>query len=275
MTVKPLTHIPFNTIITCFLNAFEHYFVKMPVDPDYYKKRWEAAKVNFDLSYGMFDDEKLTGFIIHGIDNRNGRRIAFNTGTGVLPEYRGRKIVKSIYEYALPDLAQKGITASVLEVIKENEVAIKAYKSVGFTICKHYKCFKGKINPENNHPVHLKEIDPKAMDWNSLDNQHTYSWDNHSNSVKEGNYRYFQSWHQEYLESYVIMTPLNGYIAQFDLLKPGEGAWERLFSGIRSISETVRINNVDERLTEKINCLKAIGLENTVDQYEMELRIET
>lgn len=272
MTVKPLTHVPFNALITCFLNAFEHYFVKMPVDPDYYKKRWEAARVNFDLSYGMFDHEKLIGFIIHGIDNREGRRIAFNTGTGVLPEYRGRKIVKSIYKYALPDLAQKGITDCTLEVIKENEIAIKAYESVGFTICKHYKCFNGKINLGDDHSAQLKEIDPEAMDWNSLGNQHTYSWDNHMNSVKEGGYRYFQVWHQEYPESYVIMTP-NGYIAQFDLLKPGKGAWKRLFSGIKSISETVKINNVEEKLTAKINFLQAIGLENTVDQYEMEFKI--
>ena len=97
MIVKHLGHTDFNTIMACFLSAFENYFVKMPTDPKYYKQRWKAAKVNFNLSYGMFDNDKLVGFIINAIDERYGEYIAFNTGTGVIPEYRGQKIVKSIY----------------------------------------------------------------------------------------------------------------------------------------------------------------------------------
>ena len=89
MIVKNLEKIEFDIIVDCFLKSFENYYVKLPTDKNYYKNRWRLAKVDYALSYGMFDDEKLVGFIISAIDKRNGEKIAFNTGTGVLPEYRG------------------------------------------------------------------------------------------------------------------------------------------------------------------------------------------
>ena len=104
MTVKHLGDTDFDTIMACFLSAFDNYFVKMPTDYNYYRKRWKASKVDFNLSYGMFDNDQLVGFIIHAIGRRHGEYIAFNSGTGVIPAYRGKKIVKTIYEFAIPEL---------------------------------------------------------------------------------------------------------------------------------------------------------------------------
>jgi len=64
MEIKSLAHSSFEAIVDSFLSAFEGYFVKMPEDKEYYRKRWAAAKVDFDLSFGMYDQEQLVGFII-------------------------------------------------------------------------------------------------------------------------------------------------------------------------------------------------------------------
>ena len=132
MTVKNLSDISIDELLDSFLSAFENYFVKMPSDRNYYVERWKAAKVDFNFSYGMMDKGKIIGFIIHAIDKRAGILTAFNTGTGVIPAYRGKRIVKSIYEYALEDLWQNGIEKSTFEVITKNNVAIRSYESVGF-----------------------------------------------------------------------------------------------------------------------------------------------
>jgi len=63
-------------------------------------------------------------------------------------------------------------------------------------------------------------------------------------------------------------------LAQLDLLNTKNNGWNRLFSAIKQISTTIKINNVDERLKEKVNQISAIGLENKVNQYEMELIIK-
>ena len=56
MVIKKLGNVRFETIINCFLKSFENYFVELPTDANFWKKRWETAKVDYNLSYGMFDE---------------------------------------------------------------------------------------------------------------------------------------------------------------------------------------------------------------------------
>lgn len=274
MTVQNLSNISFEELLNCFLKAFENYYVKMPTDRNHYKERWKATKVDFNLSYGMFDKGKLIGFIIHAIDNRNGTLTAFNTGTGVLLEHRRKGIVNSIYEYAFKDLEQNGIEKIKLEVITENKIAIRSYETIGFEICKNFKCFSGSIKPKNTEQIELEKIELNNIEWEKLPNQDLYSWDNQKKSLIKGNYNYFQVLNNKEAESFFIIKPDSGYLAQLDLLNNKNDGWARLFSAIKQISTTIKINNVDERLKEKVNQLSAIGLENKINQYEMELKIK-
>ena len=273
MEVRKLENIEFEIIIDCFLKSFDNYFVEIPTDKNYYKERWKRAKVNYTLSYGMFHGEKLVGFIINATDERNGIKIAFNTGTGVLPEYRGKGIVKSIYDYAIPDLKINGISKCSLEVIIENLKAIKAYQSIGFKICKTFNCFSGDIKLTLNEKTAINKVDYNAFDWKDLPNQDLYSWDFHSKVIKNGDYNYYQITKENFVESYFVINPKNGYLAQFEILKESNGCWNRLFSEIKEISNSIKVINVDNRLNKKIEYIKTIGLSNTVNQYEMEMDI--
>ncbi|MEW7292083.1 GNAT family N-acetyltransferase [Aquimarina sp. 2304DJ70-9] len=271
MQVKNLEQIDFSIIMECFLKAFENYFVKMPIEHDYYKKRWKTAGVRLDLSYGMFDGNTLVGFIINAIDERNGKLIAFNTGTGVLPEYRGQYIVRSIYQFALPELQKHRVSECRLEVIKDNKKAIKIYEGIGFTITKSFKCYHGDFLLKNKvQDFELKTVESSYFDWKTLQ-QNTYSWDNYYTTVTKGTYDYYIISVQGNSDSYFIMNPENGYISQFNVLRESTNNWIRLFTAIRSVSKTIKINNVDEVLKEKIDVLEEIGLKNTVDQYEMKM----
>ena len=274
MTVKNLSTISFNELLDCFLLAFENYFVKMPSDRNYYKERWKAANVDYNLSYGLFDQGKLVGFIIHAIDKRNGIVTAFNTATGVIPEYRGKKIVKSIYNYALQDLAKHGIQKSTLEVITKNNIAIKAYEGVGFKISKNFKCFEGEIKIENDEEFEVEQIALKNINWNTLPNQQYYSWDFQKETLLKGNNSFFQVLRNKKPESFFIINSDTNYIAQFDVLHTKNKGWNRLFTAInKQVSGNIKIINVDERLEDKLNCINSIGLKHLVDQYEMELNI--
>lgn len=271
MKITSLGNTPFEEIVECFLKAFENYFVSFPNDPEYFRNRWKTAGVRYDLSYGMFDDEKLVGFIIHAIDHRNGALTAYNTGTGVLPDYRGRKIVQRIYEYALPDLRTNGVAKCSLEVIRENEPAIKAYARIGFKICRNYKCFRGKAEVSAKIPPDLKKVTLDETDWFSLSDQSNYSWDNHLNSVRNGNYSYFIIGDKAKPSAYFIINPGTGYVAQFDCFD--EERWTDLFAAMKSVSELLTILNVEENFQEKIEQMEKAGLKNSIDQYEMEMKI--
>lgn len=274
MTIRSLDTIPFETLMECFNVSFENYFVPMSTDLNFWEARWAEAKVDYNLSFGMFENETLIGFIINAIDTRNGHKIAFNTGTGVLPEHRGKKIVKKIYAHALGEFKKNEITKCSLEVITTNERAIKSYQSIGFQITRTLKCFSGVISSKKDSSLTIIEKKLSEIKWDQLPNQSLYSWDNQTNSVLKGPYQYFQILNYGQPESYFICNPDNGYIAQFDVLSSNNLAWERLFLGIRSISETIKINNVDAQLIDKIEALKSNGLKNTIDQYEMELPLK-
>ena len=273
MEVKCLENIGFDIIIECFLKPFENYYVEMPKDLDFYRERWNYAKVDFKLSFGMFDNQNLIGFIINGIDRRNGVSIAFNTGTGVLPEFRRRKIVKRIYDFAIPKLKSNGIEKCLLEVISENIIAIKSYQDVGFKKTRILKCFNGQIETRE---MNVKVVEKKlsSIDFDSLPNQDFYSWDNHKASIKENKkYRFFQIEDRGIMNSYFIINDKNGYLAQFDLVEDGKQNWNKLISGIRGVTKKVKINNVDAKFQKKISILKSSGLTNTIDQYEMEMAL--
>lgn len=273
MTVRNLNKVSFDELVDCFLLAFQNYYVKMPTNKDYYEQRWKAAKVDFNLSYGMFDHEHLIGFIINGIDTRFDVKTAFNTGTGVIPEYRGRRIVHSIYDYAINDLRSNGIKKSTLEVITKNDKAIRAYTSVGFKITKEYMCFAGTIKISNVPSLELKEMSIKNFDFTKLPNQQFYSWDFQKETIKEGNYVLYYVMNNDILESYFIINPENNSLAQFDILNEGKMGLSNLFAAIKKISNEVKIINVDKRLVDKLQTINQIELQNTVNQYEMEIEI--
>jgi len=275
MFVTNLAKFSFDTLLACFLTAFEGYFVTMPTDSEYYKERWAAAMVDFKYSYGMFDGERLVGFVLHGIDVRNEIPTAYNAGTGVIPEYRGKKVVKSIYDHAFNDLAKRGIEKVILEVITKNTIAIAAYKSIGFKTRRSYKCFKGNITIDPTIVPEFEELDMKTIPWQNLPNQHLYSWDNQTESLLAGNYRFFQVLHGQQAESFFIINPKQHYLAQFDVFIKNDGTWERLFAAIAKISKSIKVNNISTTLHEKWQQLFAVGLENTIDQYEMEIPLTT
>lgn len=273
MTVTDLSAVSFDELLDCFLPAFDNYYVKMPSDRDYYRNRWKAARVNFRLSYGIFDEGKLVGFIIHAIDKRNGIFTAFNTGTGILPAYRGRRLVQSLYAYALKDLKAHGVEKSTLEVITENNRAIRAYQSAGFKVSKNYRCFTGDIRTAGDDVPEVREVPLKEVDWEMLPNQQYYSWDFQKETILQAPYRYFQLMEKGLPESFFIINPGTKMVAQLDVIRQDPGAWQRLFAAIQALCGSIRVINVDERLTDKMEQLRLAGLENSLNQYEMELSL--
>lgn len=272
MVVKSLEHVNIEQIIDCFLLSFENYFVKMPPDRNFYKQRWQTTHVNFKLSFGMFDGERLVGFILLIVDYRNGRKTAFNTGTGVIPDYRGQKIVATIYQKALGELKKNGITFSALEVITKNIYAIRSYESIGYKICRYYKCFSGEIQLEKATSVTITAVDLKDVDWSNLPHQQYYSWDNQATSIqKNEKFQFYEVSTNHKAVGYFILLSNSGYLAQLEVYFEDPMNWNHMFSGISKLTTKIMINNVDDRQIEKCQALLSVGLVNTIDQYEMEM----
>lgn len=273
MEIRNLTSIPISEIITCFLEAFDGYFVKLPKETSYYEKRWKNAKIRFDLSFGMFDKNRLVGFILNGIDHRKGEYMAYNAGTGVIPAYRGNRIVKAIYEKAIPELRENEISMCILEVIKENIAAIKAYESCGFSIAKSYLCFNGELRSSTSSDIQLQQQKLSKVNWDQLPNQEYYSWEYQHQSLSEEDFSFFTVMHKGTKVGYFIINTARNHLAQLEVFESNPQNWDALFNGISSLTTEVRIINVDERQQEKVAQIIANNLQNSIDQFEMELKL--
>jgi len=272
MKIRNLKDTPFEEILICFFEAFSDYFVKLPTSPTYWEKRFEAARVNYEFSYGVFDDEKLVAYIIHGTDMHNDILTAFNTGTGVLPDYRGKKLVDQMYAFGLPQMKAIGIGKCMLEVIQENARAIKVYERIGFSKTRNLKCFTGKVKPTKPQ----SGVQPLSMELvSNMDNpnEHFYSWDNSIDAIQNSgdSYQAYSPVNGKGLPiGFFIIDPTTGYLAQ---LESSTENFDYLINGIAQVSEQVKLNNVDERRQELIQNLTNAGFTNTIDQYEMEMML--
>ncbi len=273
MQIKPLTNIPIPQIVECFTEAFADYAVKMPSSPQFWAKRWKWARIDYSLSFGVFDEEKLVAFIMNGVDQHEGMLTAFNTGTGVLPAYRGQQWVDKMYDCALPLFEKKGVQKLLLEVLQTNQRAIRVYERIGFKITRDLHCFKGTLK-KATEKLSIKRIDSEFTLQKENLNHHFYSWDNRNEAIRTDPDA-FQSFlvfgkDGENIGRFTIV-PSTGYLVQYEA--PNDH-FEILLNGVALVNTEIKVNNVDSRRKELIDYFLEAGLQSTVQQYEMECMLK-
>lgn len=269
MEIKNLTSIPVEEVIACFLTAFENYFVKLPVDINYWRNRFITARVDWQLSFGMFDGEQLVGFIINGIDNHDGKLTAYNTGTGILPKYRGKAIVDQLYAHAIPQLKKRGVEKCLLEVICENQRAIKVYERIGFRTSRELSSFRGTL-PENPSGKRLQKCHfSEALELGLYRPQH-YSWDNSAEAVKISvNVKTYCYRPEDSPKAYLVIDTA-GNIMQLETKNEN---YMDLLTAAGAIAREVQLKNVNQDRRGLIETLENLHFFNTINQYEMEMYI--
>lgn len=276
MIVRTLKQTHPGDVVNCLVVAFENYYVKVSTDYDYWINRWKAARVDYSMSAGIFDDNKLVGFILHGIDtDENGTLTAFNCATGILPEYRKRGFVQELYQYLFPALQAGGVEKCGLEVITQNDIACQSYERAGFEVKKRYKCFFGKLEPTGALGGLLAFTKTAKPNWGSYANMKRckFSWEHNDKAVNAAGEDAFDFWELydgTQISGYAILRP-NGHIVQFGAV--ADAYMHPLFDGIAGVTTQVRIVNIEETATDTCDFLISRLLKNTIDQYYMEYSI--
>ncbi len=266
IVIKNLTHSSITELVECLLESFKGYFVPMPSDVSFWKARFKHARVDYSLSWGAYDDQKLVAFIIHAVDHQEGQLCAYNTGTGVLPSYRGQGLVDTLYETGMPKLKERGVERCFLEVICENQRAIKVYERIGFERQHRLYCFKGTLAERTDAPT-IQKTELSELEARHVKNH--YSWDNQFASIKRAgkiHQCYYIMTANEEAMGYFIINPRSGYISQVESFT---GDWAPIFNAIGSYFRNFKINNIHSDRIELIQFLQYSGMENTINQYYM------
>ncbi len=271
MEIKNLKNTSYDVIVECLSKSFKGYFVQIPSEVSFWKNRFKNARVDKSLSWGVFNGDDLVGYVMNGIDIDKGELTAFNTGTGIIEDFRGNKLVDKMYEFGIPKLKEKGVTRCTLEVIDNNYRAIRVYERTGFKITRRIKCYKGVLQKKEGVKIKVTKID--KLDFTN--SEELYSWDHNIKAVKTAGSQYtsFQVYdlkNNDLVAGHFIINPANGYIAQMEAY---DGNWELIFNGISQISTEIKINNIDEERKDLIAHLNHLGIENVIDQFEMEMKL--
>src|SRR5678809_1467020 len=99
ITVQSLACTDVQILRNCFNSCFQHYYVPLQFGKEQFADKITTEAIDLKLSFGLFDDDTLIGFIIHGIDTVGNQKVAYNAGIGILPEYRGYKLSYLLYEH--------------------------------------------------------------------------------------------------------------------------------------------------------------------------------
>ncbi len=277
MKIKTLQGVDVANILQAFNGAFSDYFVPFQLTLEQLKTKMNVDKINLDYSVGVFDGEKLVAVILHGVDYLEGKKVVYNGGTGVIPEYRGQALTRQMYEFILPILQKQSIDYLILEVVSKNIPAIKTYQKVGYEIIKELKCYKGKINTSAPSPTITIQKMP-SYDWPLIQSFWDFSptWQNSKNALdflKDSN-QAIGAYHDGQLVGYVIYNKKGGKIQQFAVDKKfrRQKIATNLFNYIsKEQNNNWSIINVDSTATGTNAFLSKIGLENHINQLEMRL----
>lgn len=283
ISYKTLEDTPIENIHETFIDAFSDYQVKIDLPLWKLENMLNRRGYNAKVSMGAFDKEKLVGFILNGLRIWNNKRTVYDTGTGVVQEYRKQGITTTMFEDAKEILINNGVECYLLEVIKTNTAALELYKKQGFEIVREFECLQ--LNKSNYKGTSTYEVEHVASFseemWNELMSLWDVlpSWQNSINSiknVKEG-FIYSVVRNKDSIIGYGIIDKNTGDIPQIAVHKDyrGKGIGMSIISDLlkNTEAERVAIINVDENCKSTIEALQHLGFESFIGQYEMILNL--
>ncbi|WP_343530630.1 GNAT family N-acetyltransferase [Pedobacter sp.] len=276
MTVKTLADIDIPQIAEAINQSFSDYIVPFQLNAEQLQYKIIQEDVKLDLSVGVFDGEALVGLMLHGLRKNEDHLVAYNAATGIIPTYRGKRLVSKMYDLLVPKLKELQVQKMVLEVIEGNDPAIKAYEKMGYTISRKLVCFSGTVQVDET-PKEISIKEATTFQWNKWlsfwDIQP--SWQNAVQSAE--NSKAISKALEAYLDSelvgYLIYNPNSKKVNQFAVSASHrqKGIATALFSHLQQVlNSEIYVYNIDGASPACISFLTALGLKEKVNQFEME-----
>ncbi|PWN69997.1 GNAT family N-acetyltransferase [Chryseobacterium phosphatilyticum] len=274
MEFKTLNNIDIEELLAVFNLSFSDYIIPFHLTKEMLTSKITAEKLDLSISVGAFEDGKLVSFILQSEKLENGQKIIYNGGTGVIPDSRGKGLVRKMYDFIIPALKERKANVLLLEVIEGNAGAIRAYENLGFTVVRKLLCFKGNINPGmENSMITIKDIN--NFQWENLrsfwDIEPSWQGSVYVLSPMQDKYKALGAYSGENLVGYIVYNPVARRVLQIAVHKNyrKQGIGSGLFTAIAD-GQPIAVNNVDDTSKETDRFLeKKIGLQNWLSQFEM------
>lgn len=278
-TFSSLEKTAVSLIARSFNTAFSDYSVPMQISVEQLETKMRIEDIKPEYSVGVFEDNQLVAFILHGYKLSHGKPTLYNAGTGVIPNKRGNQLTCKLYEFLLPQLHQHGIKDVVLEVITTNKPAISTYAKVGFKIVRELNCYRGQIidtHPKGNYSIAV--LNDINWDWATPFWDWEPTWQNSSKAMTNANEEYIKlgAFEGDQGIGYLIFNPKSKRVHQLavDKLYRNQGVATQLLHYIRNqYGPEISLINIPVTDTATISFWERMGMQKTVAQFEMTLSL--
>jgi ribosomal protein S18 acetylase RimI-like enzyme len=149
MIIKPLSSCSFQTALDVWNKGFAGYVVDMTLSFDSFLTRITSDGIAPEHSFVAFIDEHPVGFLLNAFREERSRKLAWNGGTGVDPDYRGRGVGDGLLNAAMDLYQAQGVDLALLEAVSTNQAAISLYKKFGYEVIEELT-FLQTDNPVTN-----------------------------------------------------------------------------------------------------------------------------
>lgn len=279
MDIRSLQHMNSDQRYQAFRQAFVDY--EMQLNQEELDQMLQRRGFVPALSFGAFDQDRLVAFTFNGIGSFGGKKTAYDTGTGTLPEYRGQGLATQIFNHSIPWLKKAGIKLYLLEVLQHNEGAVKLYQKLGFEATREFRYFMQQKAELVLHPSTLSseyliaDAEIRRLIGNHNFSDFIPSWQNSNDSILRG-FRSFRAqavYHQKKVIAYCIYEPASGDVTSLAVAREHrrKGLGTSLLAAvIRDIpADVVKVINIPADAEEVLSFLSACHFRPTGKQFEM------
>ena len=280
MIIKKLSQCTLDEVLTAWNDGFEGYLVPIKLNLDVFLARLVGEGLSPDQSIVVFDENKPVGILLNGFRTIDGEKIAWNGGTGVATDYRGKGVSRALMDETLAIYEQENVEIATLEVIKENERAIKLYEKYGYEISDRLLFISGDYKPVINDTRTIKSelIRPEQLPSYSF-YKDDVPWQCGWQSAKQGEARVFYNENDEAIGYAIYRRVWNEgklervVFYQLQLLEKGSA--EDIPEIIGSITkEQVNITTINLSASNPVaDYFIEQGLKVTTEQYQLKKRM--
>ena len=259
----------------CFLKAFADYQVDMQMSQELFEQRLARDGVQLESSAGAFDAATMIGFYMNGLGTWQGKQTAYDAGTGIVPEYRGRNLAKELFAFIVPRLQENSVTHYLLEVLSDNKPAVTLYRKLGFVETRTLAVLRAEdmIKPVGD-PKGVTIGRVERVDWELFESfwDGYPSWQNSIAAVERvtNECEMVGAFADGKCVGYGVVFRPAGTLMQLAVAREyrRKGIGKRLLNALTT-DESLKVNNVDERLKGTLAFFEANGFRVELKQFEM------
>ncbi len=270
----------FSVIHKTFVAGFADYIIQFELSERQFQNHITLNNVDLDRSAGCFDDNRPIGLSLNGFGTWEGKSTVYDAGTTVLPEYRRRGISRAMFDWMIPMFTAEGYKQFLLEVITNNDPAVRLYEMLGFRKTRELLLLEcdPEIPLELRSPpadveireIHRHENIPHAAFWDGKP-----SWQNSLEAIDRSvrMKRLIGAFIGEECVGYIVFAAGVGRLAQLAVHRDHrrKGIATRLMREVQKDArgQKLHVINLDEAMTESVVFFQNLGFTKVLAQFEM------